>query len=123
MKSENLNECGVEDCDKKFGTDTSLSVHRKRYHPDTKTFKKCQKCDHLTRDNGSLRHHEKICLENENMNRCKAEGCDKQFGTEISLANHVKRNHPKIIQNFLNPIHKGFNHGIYNESADPAQWR
>ena len=59
----------------------------------SKTLKKCQRCDHLTDDSGSLRKHEKICLKNENLNECGFESCGKKFGTETSLSIHARRNH------------------------------
>jgi hypothetical protein len=80
----------------------ALNRHTAKQHPPkpprSKTFKKCQRCDHLTDNSGSLRKHEKNCLKRDNFYECKAEECEKRFGTETSQAIHFRRKHPKIIR-------------------------
>ena len=80
----------------------ALNRHTAKQHPDkppqSKTLKKCQRCDYLTDDSGSLKKHENICLKRDILYECKAEECEKGFGTETSLTLHFRRKHPKIIR-------------------------
>ena len=80
----------------------ALNHHTARQHPDkppkSKTLKKCQRCDYLTDNSGSLKKHENIGLKRDILYECEAEECEKGFGTETSLVLHFRRKHPKIIQ-------------------------
>ena len=70
----------------------ALNRHTAKQHPDnppkSKTLKKCQRCDYLTDNSGSLKKHENICLKRDILYECIAEECEKGFGTESSLAIH-----------------------------------
>ena len=81
-------KCKIEGCEF-AGLRFEFNQHMQNIHgikvSGSKTLKKCQRCDHLTDDSGSLRKHEKICLKSENMNECKVENCGQTFGTENLL--------------------------------------
>ena len=96
LKNENLNKCGIEDCGKKFGTETSLAMHQKRYHPGSNR-KKCQRCDYTSNDIGRIRSHWKSCLKVEKLIECEIGQCKKKFGTETALSIHRKREHPELV--------------------------
>jgi hypothetical protein len=71
--NEDIFECGIGLCEKKFGTHPSLALHKKRDHPGSnrKKSKKCQRCDYTAKDIGRIRSHWKSCLKIEKLLDCE----------------------------------------------------
>ena len=60
LKVEKLLECEIGQCKKKFGT--SLSIHRKREHPEL-VFQ-CENCSYKTMKSSLFQYHKKVCGDN-----------------------------------------------------------